>query len=503
MKKKFVFISALFTLSTLSAYSQDGSPDSSFGNNGTIQQDISGDLRDFSFTIAEQHDGKLVVAGGVENSNSEIVPTVVRFTENGDLDTSFGNNGVVSRYFGDDQDYFVHIGVQDNGGIIAVGSMGPFGNTEVILNRFLPDGTLDTSFGSNGDLIPFGNSELNSAFTSLDGNSFLVASPVSDGGSTQIEMKKYLPEGTLDTSFGTNGSITIDNGEESDAIYGIEIMSSGVIVIAARVQTNGNFFYSLLRYLPNGARDTTFGTNGVVILPEFQNFGVKSFAVFENGDIVVLQSRFFNNPERIETRLTRFFVNGTYDSSFGGGQGFIDPGISTLSPRTILIQPNQRILLYGELTDFFEGGGNTFIRRYHTNGGGDGSFQITTVLNQEYFAHKMLLQNDGKVVCMGLSPWYNGDEDFVLERYNNSPLGVPEFEIRDVLAFPNPLQNKVTISYDFIQGRSIPYQISDISGKLLIQGKLSGDRTILELSALQSGMYFLNLPGQTIRLLRE
>jgi hypothetical protein len=38
-----------------------------------------------------------------------------------------------------------------------------------------------------------------------------------------------------------------------------------------------------------------------------------------------------------------------------------------------------------------------------------------------------ILQNDGRIVAIGTTPWYNGDEDFYIGRYNNSPLGVSEF----------------------------------------------------------------------------
>jgi hypothetical protein len=128
---------------------------------------------------------------------------------------------------------------------------------------------------------------------------------------------------------------------------------------------------------------------------------------------------------------------------------------------------------------------------------------FTSSSQGEYFSQNLLLQDDGKLVCMGTSAWYNGAEDYVVERYNNTPLSVPEFETVNLSAVPNPSSGTVTLTYDFVQGQEILYQINDVSGKLLHTGSLSGDRHTVDLSHLGTGMYFLNAGQTTLRLVKE
>lgn len=501
MRKIYFIWAALFALVPFTLFSQDGNPDTSFGDDGTVQTDVTGGGRDFSLAIAQQNDGKLVVAGKIETSGFDFVLALVRYNADGSLDTSFGDNGVVSKNSGNDSDQYTHLGVQSDGKIIAGGALGTFQNKILTLNRFLPNGDLDISFGANGELIPFGGNNNTTAFLLLEDDSFFVANPLTVSGQTTVMLKKYLVDGNVDMSFGVNGSIGVENGGQSDAIYFLKVMANGNIVALARAQNNGDNAYTMFRYLPDGTPDTSFGGNGAAIVSEFQEYTPRSMAVYDDGKIAVASSLFID-PDEYQNRVTRYLSNGDFDPSFGSG-GAINPDVINLSVRTLLIQPNQRLLLYGELTDFFEGGGRTFIKRYGINGGLDSSFNIGTVLNFEYFAVEMILQDDGKLVCMGLSAWYNGDEDFVLERYYNTPLSVPEVETGSLAAFPNPTQNKVTLTYDLIENAEGPYQISDVSGKILAEGKLSGNQTVIDLSNLQTGLYFLNSGNSSIRLLKE
>jgi uncharacterized delta-60 repeat protein len=501
MKTKLLY-SILSLVTCFSAISQDGTPDPTFGTNGTIQQDIGG-FTDWALAIDQQNDGKLIVAGGLDIGNGDFIPTLVRFNTDGSLDTSFGVNGVVTNNVGSGFDFYTHIAFQQDGNILTSGSIGPFAQRVVTINRFLPTGDLDTSFGNNGDLVPFNSFIENSVLKLLNDDSFLIANPVVDGSSTHILVNRYLPDGTLDTNFATNGTLTITNGQGSNAIYFIEEMADGRLVMAGRIQTNGVYQKTLARYMPDGSPDTSFGTNGFVVISEFQNYTLRSMALFDNGNIAILSSLYID-PDQYQNRVVRYLANGDYDSSFGpGGQGFIDPGVTNLGARTLVIQPNQRILVFGERTDFFEGGGPTYIKRFHTNGGADTSLNITQILNSEFFAQSMILQDDGKLVCMGTSAWYNGPEDFILERYNNTPLSIPDFETENITVFPNPTNGSVTLHYNFIQGMAAPYRIHDISGKLLLEGTLSSDQHVVDLSSFGSGLYFLNTSNTTIRLIRE
>lgn len=503
MKKILHYVLIAFLMMPLVAISQDGNPDTSFGDNGFVQTDLSGGT-DFAYGLAQMADGKLLVSGGKEGVFPWLYPAIVQYNTDGSLSTSFGGNGIVAREVGTDYGFYTHIGAQSDGKVIAAGSLGPFGNRILYVNRYLANGDPDLSFGTNGDLIPFNSINESSQFAVLDDDSFLVANPVTDGGTTIIQLKKYLADGILDNSFGTNGTALVEDGGQSNAIYDLEVASNGNIVVAGNIQVGGIYLTSLVRLLPDGTKDTSFGNNGAAPLTEFTDYTFQSLALFENGRVAVLQTLYDAVDEVLFTRITRYNADGIFDDSFGtSGQGFIDPNLISFAFRDLLIQPNQRLLLYGNFSDPLEGGGPTRIRRYHTNGGTDSNFFFDSATQGEIFAQKIMLQEDGKLVCLGTTPWYNGPEDFVVERYNNSPLGISEFETTNVSAFPNPTTGIVTLTYDFLQSVEVLYQVNDISGKLLMEGVLRGNRHEVDLSGFGSGLYFLNTPNTTLRLIRE
>ena len=494
MKATYILLTTLLILIPAALFSQDGHADTSFSSDGIVKTDLSGGGSDFAFALAQMQDGKILAAGRLDGGSSGSFPAIVQYNADGSLSLAFGGDGIVSRDVGSDFGVYTHVGAQADGKVIAAGPVGPFGSGILLVNRYLPNGDLDTSFGNNGDLIPFNSANESSAFVILDNDSFLIANPVSDGSSTVIHLKKFLPDGTLDASFGDNGTALVENGNQSNTIYAMEVMANGNIVMAARIQTTG-YQNSLARLLPDGSKDSSFGTNGIAIITEFTDYDLQSMAVYDDGRIALLQNSYDVPTETELNRITRYTADGVFDSTFGtGGQGFIDPNKQFLGASTLLIQPDQRILLYGVLHDPLEGGGYTFIKRYHANGGTDSSFNLISITEEgEYFSEKMLLQDDGKLVCMGFSAWYNGSEDFIVERYNNTPLGVPEFESGRLSA----------IVSEFFNSTEMSYQINDTAGKVLMNGNLQSDHTEIDLSALQTGMYFLKAGNSTLRLVKE
>ncbi|HLY36477.1 MAG TPA: hypothetical protein VKU61_00475 [Candidatus Binatia bacterium] len=119
-----------------------GALDPTFGSGGTTHVDLGG--YDFATSIVRQPDGKLVVAGGGGASADRI--GIVRFDTNGMLDASFGNGGVVITSVTGDTDFAEALVLAPDGKLVVAGSAGG----DVLLARYLADGTLDTSFGDGG-----------------------------------------------------------------------------------------------------------------------------------------------------------------------------------------------------------------------------------------------------------------------------------------------------------------------------------------------------------------
>ncbi len=127
----------------------DGSLDSSFGGTGVIDTPV-GAGNDAGEGLVIQQDGKIVVAGSA-TEDQRFKFAVVRFNTDGSLDTSFGGDGKVITPTGDGSSIALDVLVLPNGGIIAAGdaSRGPF-DSEIVLHKYNPDGSLDPLFGDGG-----------------------------------------------------------------------------------------------------------------------------------------------------------------------------------------------------------------------------------------------------------------------------------------------------------------------------------------------------------------
>ena len=151
--------------------------------------------------------------------------------------------------------------VQTDGKIV-LGGYTVSGAKDFALARVNGNGTLDTTFGTNGKVITTLNSSYSDLITDLviEPNGKIIA-----GGCTSSEnnpwmcMVRYLANGTIDNSFGTNGVVI--NNDDNSRNCTIARQVDGKIVIGGCF--DGSFFI-VARYNNNGSKDTGFGTNGFV-----------------------------------------------------------------------------------------------------------------------------------------------------------------------------------------------------------------------------------------------
>jgi len=145
MQKLFSLLSAAFLFASSVAYSQSGSLDSTFGENGIVITDIATNTFDLLFNVIVQPDQKILAAG---TSSSDF--TVVRYLPDGTLDPDFGNNGIRKVDFGQSTDFLHGMTLQPDGKIILAGERQINNVGDVALARLNPNGNLDTNFGVGG-----------------------------------------------------------------------------------------------------------------------------------------------------------------------------------------------------------------------------------------------------------------------------------------------------------------------------------------------------------------
>jgi uncharacterized delta-60 repeat protein len=179
-------------------------------------------------------------------------------------DNSFASNGKYT-VTGSDNYYWNRI-IQnsDNSIYFTYAKDNPsLGSAECVISKLNANGTVDTSFGNNGETI------INNYFSAVqselkkqtDGK-ILVMCFYSNGSA----IVRLLPNGLLDTTFGINGIAKIDNiGTDSDSVgYGFYLQNNKIIVYGQATSDPGPYIHykSIYRLNSNGSIDTTFGNNG-------------------------------------------------------------------------------------------------------------------------------------------------------------------------------------------------------------------------------------------------
>jgi uncharacterized delta-60 repeat protein len=259
----------------LARYNPDGSRDASFGADGVVS-DAFGASQVRANAVAIQDDGKIVVGGharfGYPGSGLHwdyFDFAVARYHPDGTRDTSFGSNGLVTTDLGlpsNDYpcDFISDIAIQPDGKIVAVGSTG-FNGRDLAIARYEPDGSLDAAFGTGGTITyNFGASSAsgNGLVIQDDGRIVVVGYLSLAGSPTGADMlvARLNEDGSLDTSFDSDGFASIDFGAMTDVASDIAFPPGGKILVGGRadhVDTSRDFALVLLE--SDGSLDTTVG----------------------------------------------------------------------------------------------------------------------------------------------------------------------------------------------------------------------------------------------------
>ena len=124
-------------------------------------------------------------------------------------------------------------------------------------------GDLDPTFGVGGKVTTdFGGYDSANALV-LQPDGKLVAAGVRSTSDLDFALARYLPDGSLDPTFGVGGKVTTDFGS-SDVASALVLQPDGKLVAAGGVQFDGPGDFALARYLPDGSLDPTFGVGGKV-----------------------------------------------------------------------------------------------------------------------------------------------------------------------------------------------------------------------------------------------
>ena len=306
----------------MSRYNSDGSLDTSFGTSGFITVYSTGTGPSIN-SIAIQSDGKIVCAGGTQITSVWNF-LLARYNPDGTIDTSFGTNGYVLVNYGFDVDV-QSVAVQSDGKIVVGGDCYLNSTYLFFITRYNSDGTLDTSFGTNGY-----NNETPGEWDRIESIAILSDGKIVAGGYLYLYstgqyyfcVARYNSDGSLDTSFGTNG-YNQDTPASNDWINSIAIQSDGKIVA---VGAANYYAFAVGRYNSDGSLDTDFAADGYNILTPGTSDSLNSVVVQSDGKIV--SGGYYTNPDGHQYfAIIRYNSDGLQDMSFGtNGYNLLSPG---------------------------------------------------------------------------------------------------------------------------------------------------------------------------------
>lgn len=422
--RSFVISTFLFFIHF--SFGQAGTLDSSFGLNGKVTTAVGADYYGSRCTALKQ-DGKFVSVGNTWDFPNPNKLVIAQYLSNGNLDSSFGNNGIAFTSFNFGVSIFIASSLviqPDNKIIVGGGIYHDFVMTEYfVLIRYQANGKIDSSFGTNGIVFtyigPYPKENFLSALY-LQNDGKILAGGHSDG----FCLIRYSQDGLVDSSFAENGIFT--NRDEDGFITDIAVQPDGKIIIVGGTRQylwgDENLFnadFKIMRLRPQGIIDSSFGVYGVTRTDFLNNFDqISSCKLLLDGNILVNGAAYNGDQEIWYSVFAKYRNNGHLDSTFATGGKLISQTKGDYSGYgRLLIQPDEKFLSTGIVN-----GSEFYVSRYNANGLQDLSFgtngKATANFETSVTSYSAILQSDGKIIV-------GGGPDFKFARFKgDAPITV-------------------------------------------------------------------------------
>jgi uncharacterized delta-60 repeat protein len=413
----------------LPAQAAPGDLDISFGDDGRVTTRSCSRCDNEAFAMAIQPDGKIVAAGDSFLHFSDKFE-VTRYRPSGRLDPTFGGDGIVTTRFGRRSDDTASaVAIQSDGKIVAVGSRRNRSRARFALARYAPDGTLDSTFGGDGKVTSQFARESDdvaaAAAIQADGRIVAVGSSFLSHG--QFALARYAPDGSLDSTFGGDGEVTTSFGPDDDAQpLALAIQPDGKIVAVGFIRHSiFDTEFALARYNVDGSLDPTFDGDGKVTTHAEGNDSdlAQGVAIQSDGKVLVVGLTGTPEVERFRFALARYNTDGSLDPTFGG-DGKVTTSFTARSSdlaNAVAVQADGKIVAAGTTFRDIDGLQKFALARYNPDGTLDSTFgvagKVTTSFGKRtYDVASAVAIADGKIVATGASYGFVHAK-FALARY--------------------------------------------------------------------------------------
>ena len=423
-------------------FNTNGNLDSSFGTEGVVVK--KNDFRAIGRGAALQADGKILVVGSENNSNgsSTITAAVFRFNSDGSDDTDFGVNGVQSLGFNGE---FMDVEATDDGKIVLMGVNLASRTNQVF--RLFSDGAQDTTFSTDGRATRGPSWAFQTGYDAEIANNGHIYTSTSGLFSSQLKLviTSTLSDGEPDTTFNSSGSVVTPIVIVNNLPVEIEVDDAGMVYVAATVRNQSNSRNAMVvsRYNPDGSLDTGFGSNGETRVGfENENLSLRGLKLSADGG---------------------FYLLGAYSTGFGIGSV-------------------HKFTSDGNLDPNFQGDG-FFAADFNSNTG-------------THWAQDLVEDSDGSIYVSGYD-FASRAGDLVIVKFTpmvNTSIEVP-FDQTNLEIYPNPSSGALFIRGDVHEGFD-RLEIFDALGRLVSSEEI-GNQEVNRISTkdLPKGNYFARISG--------
>ncbi|HLT53276.1 MAG TPA: T9SS type A sorting domain-containing protein [Flavobacteriaceae bacterium] len=361
----------------LARINSDGSFDATFNQNTGFD--------DFVTAIYQLDNGNYLIGGEFETYNSAMRVHALQLNENGSLDTNFNEGKGTAKLNATNSSEVYSISSYDDGRILLAGNFSHYNCMPY--NRIVrthADGSIDGTFqpgtGANNiilatEILPDGKIIIAGTFTNYNGMNI-------------NRIARLNPDGSLDTSFNVG---TGSNGK----VDALAIQNDGKILVGGLfTDFNGLQRYCITRLNTDGSNDTTFNNGNTGAYDD-----INRIKILADGKIMLFgKFRFYN--EVAYNRVMRLNPDGTPDNTFNTAGTGIDGTSTFFEIRDADIQPDGKIVMYGNFNSY-NGTANNALIRINSDGSLDSSFQMTEINTPQFFS-KVKILSDGNILVSGI-----------------------------------------------------------------------------------------------------
>ena len=316
-----IFTASLFCpFSSRAAFTPEGL-DSGFGDGGAAIFDLAPN-DDWINAIALDAVSRTVAVGLIDNTEDNDV-LVARFNIDGSLDTTFGTDGAVTWHGGYGYDEAHGVVIQPDGKIVVTGASDGETWQDALIMRLNSDGSFDTGFDTDGVQTwtgPNGISYLVGVALDASGNIVATGATRQSGGvyNDVLVMRLVSATGSLDTSFDGDGYATWNNvsGNRHDKGSDLAVQADGKIVVAGYTHNGSDYDSLVLRFDTDGSLDASFGCCGYAV---WNGAGTSQnlYAVEIQPDgKIVAAGSTWDGVNYNDTLLIRYTSGGALDTTF-------------------------------------------------------------------------------------------------------------------------------------------------------------------------------------------